>query len=180
MTGVQTCALPISLGGIIKDSDIGTGVSWTILLFLGGIFSLTHVIPEYKITDWIASLLVPQMQPLIGSPIALLTVAALMMLGMRFIDPSAFIVLPLIWTPLVDAVSAAGIPPLALAAPLLLCSAPFWLPYMNFWMAMGDGITGKQGFTKGQLAYLGTIYAAAAIIATAVGVVYWRLMGLMH
>ena len=170
----------LTLGGIIKDSDIGTGVSWTILLFLGGIFSLTHVIPEYKITDWIASLLVPQMQPLIGSPIALLTVAALMMLGMRFIDPSAFIVLPLIWTPLVDAVSAAGIPPLALAAPLLLCSAPFWLPYMNFWMAMGDGITGKQGFTKGQLAYLGTIYAAAAIIATAVGVVYWRLMGLMH
>ena len=50
------------------------------------------------------------------------------------------------------------------------------------WLASAesDGITGKQGFTKGQLAYLGTIYAAAAIIATAVGVVYWRLMGLMH
>src|SRR5580698_10477281 len=80
-----------ALAGILQDQDIGTGVSWTLLLFLGGIFSLTHIIPQYKITEWLAGILVPRVQPLIGTPIVLLVVVALMMLVMRFIDPSAFI-----------------------------------------------------------------------------------------
>ena len=170
----------LNLSGIIQDQDIGTGVSWTLLLFLGGIFSLTHIIPQYKITNWLAGIMVPRVAPLIGSPILLLIVVALMMLIMRFLDPSAFIAIPLIWTPLVDAVTAGGIPPLALAAPLLLTSAPFWLMYTNFWMAMGDGMTAKQGFSKGQLFFLGTIYAVSAILATVAAVFYWRMIGVLN
>jgi hypothetical protein len=48
---------------------------------------------------------------------------------------------------------------------------------MNFWMAMGDGITGKQAWDRGQLALIATVYAVAAIAATVVGVFYWRLIG---
>ncbi len=131
----------LSVSGVFEDKDIGTGVSWTLLLFLGGIFSLTHLIPQYKITDWLAGIMAPRILPLAHTPLLLLLVMAVLMLGMRFIDPSAFFAIPLLWTPLVDAVSAAGIPPLVLAAPLLLMSAPFLLVYMNFWMAMGDGMT---------------------------------------
>jgi anion transporter len=170
----------LNLGGVFQDADIGTGISWTLMLFLGGIFSLTHIIPQYKITNWLAGIMVPRVHPLIGSPVLLLTVAGVMMLAMRFIDPTAFIAMPLIWTPLVDAVSAGGIPPLALAAGVLLTSAPFWLLYMNFWMAMGDGMTLKQGFSKGQLFYLGTIYAVASLAALVVAVFYWRLIGVLH
>ncbi len=169
----------LNLSGILQDQDIGTGISWTLMLFLGGIFSLTHIIPQYKITEWLAGILVPRVQPLIGTPIVLLVVVALMMLVMRFIDPSAFIAIPLLWTPLVDAVSKGGIPPLVLAAPILLMSAPFWLLYMNFWMAMADGMTGKQGFSKGQLFYIACIYGLAAIVATVVGVFYWRIIGVL-
>src|SRR5579883_162058 len=43
----------LNLCGILQDADIGTGISWTLMLFLGGIFSLTHIIPQYKITHWI-------------------------------------------------------------------------------------------------------------------------------
>jgi anion transporter len=170
----------LNLSGILQDSDIGTGISWTLMLFLGGIFSLTHIIPQYKITNWMASIMVPRVQPLIGSPVLLLSVVGIMMLAMRFIDPTAFIAMPLIWTPLVDAVSAGGIPPLALAAAVLLTSAPFWLLYMNFWMAMGDGMTLKQGFSKGQLFFLGTIYAGASIVALIAAVFYWRLIGVLR
>jgi anion transporter len=169
----------LALAGILQDQDIGTGVSWTLLLFLGGIFSLTHIIPQYHITNWLAGILVPRVQPLIATPIALLVVVALMMLVMRFIDPTAFIVIPLLWSPLVEAVSAGGIPPLVLAAPILLMSAPFWLLYMNFWMAMADGMTAKQGFSKGQLFLIASIYGVAAIVATIVGVFYWRLIGIL-
>jgi hypothetical protein len=88
--------------------------------------------------------------------------------------------MPLLWTPLVDAVSAGGIPPLALAAAVLLTSAPFWLLYMNFWMAMGDGMTAKQGFSKGQLFYLGSLYAVASLVSMVAAVFYWRAIGAMH
>jgi hypothetical protein len=69
---------------------------------------------------------------------------------------------------------------LALAAAVLLPSAPFWLLYMNFWMAMGDGMTVKQGFGKGQLFYLATIYAVASIVALIAAVFYWRLIGVLR
>jgi anion transporter len=170
----------LTLAGVIQDSDIGTGISWTLMLFLGGIFSLTHIIPQYKITDWLAGIMVPRVAPLIGTPILLLVVVALMMLALRFIDPSAFIVMPLLWTPLVDTLSAGGIPPLVLAAPILLMSAPFFLLYTNFWMAMAEGMTGKQGFSKGQLFYLGALYVVAGLVATVLGVFYWRIVGVLH
>ncbi len=169
----------LSLTGVFEDKDIGTGVSWTLLLFLGGIFSLTHIIPQYKITHWLASIMTPRILPLVHSPMILLLLMALLMLGMRFIDPSAFFALPLLWTPLVDPVSAGGIPPLVLAAPLLLMSAPFLLMYTNFWMAMGEGMTGKQGFSKGQMFRLACINVLAGLAATAVGVVYWKIAGVL-
>jgi hypothetical protein len=46
-------------------------------------------------------------------------------------------------------------------------------------MAMADGMTGKQGFSKGQLFYLASLNVLAAIIATIVGVFYWRIIGVL-
>jgi len=61
----------------------------------------------------------------------------------------------------------------------LLCSAPFWMTYMNFWIAMGDGIAARQAWDRGQLTMTATAYALAAILATVFGVFYWRMIGAM-
>jgi anion transporter len=168
-----------ALAGILQDSDIATGVSWTLLLFLGGIFGLQAVIPDNKITDWLASMMVPQMQALVSTPVLLLILLALVMLALRWLDPTAFIALPLVFLPLADPLAKAGIPPMILTAPLLLCSAPFWMPYMNFWIAMGDGITARQAWDRGQLFLLATFYAVAAIVATVLGYFYWKMIGVL-
>ncbi len=168
-----------ALAGIIEDADIATGVSWTLLLFLGGIFGLQNVLPDNKITDWMAGLMVPHVQQLISTPILLLVVIALVMLALRWLDPTAFIAIPLVFLPLAEPLAKAGIPPLVLSAPLLLCSAPFWMPYMNFWIAMGDGIAAKQGWSRTQLFWTANVYAAAAIVATVVGYFYWKLIGVI-
>jgi sodium-dependent dicarboxylate transporter 2/3/5 len=168
-----------ALAGIIRDSDIGTGISWTLMMFLGGIFGLQNVIPEYKITDWMAGLMVPHVQSMVATPILLLIVLSLVMLVLRFLDPTAFIALPLVFLPLVGPLSKAGIPPLVLTAPLLLCSAPFWLPYTNFWIAMTEGITLRQGFDRAQVFRMATIYAFSAICAGVVGYFYWKMIGVL-
>ena len=90
----------------------------------------------------------PHVGSLIATPMLLLMVVLFAMLALRFLDPTAFIAMPLIFLPLEEPLAKAGIPPLVLTAPLLLASAPFWLLYMNFWMAMGDSVTQKQGFTQ--------------------------------
>jgi hypothetical protein len=169
----------LSFTRVFENQDIGTGVSWTLLLFLGGIFSLTHIIPQYKITDWLAGIMAPRILPLIHVPLMLLLVMAFLMLGMRFIDPSAFFAIPLLWSPLVEPLNAGGIPPLVLAAPLLLMSAPFLQMYTNFWMAMGEGMTGGQGYSAGQLFKLALVNVFAALAATALGVAYWKIIGIL-
>ena len=78
-----------------------------------------------------------------------------------------------------EPLAKAGIPPLVLTAPLLLASAPFWITYMNFWMAMGDSITQKQGFSRIQLFNIANIYAVTAILSCIAGVFYWRMIGLL-
>ncbi|MBV9504206.1 MAG: anion permease [Acidobacteriia bacterium] len=166
-----------ALAGIIQDGDIAHGISWTLMLFLGGIFGLQTVVPDNKITDWLAGMMVPQVQALVSTPILLLVLLGLVMLALRWLDPTAFIALPLVFLPLAEPLAKAGIPPLVLTAPLLLCSAPFWMTYMNFWIAMGDGLTAKQAWDRGQLFLLACLYAVAAIIATIVGVFYWRMIG---
>jgi anion transporter len=166
-----------ALSGILQDADVATGVSWTLLLFLGGIFGLGNVIVDAKITDWMAGLMLPHVGSLIATPILLLIVVLLAMLALRFLDPTAFIAMPLIFLPLQEPLAKAGIPPLVLTAPLLLASAPFWMTYMNFWIAMGDSITQKQAFSKMQLFNIANIYAVSAILACIAGVFYWRMIG---
>lgn len=168
-----------ALTGILRDPDIASGISWTLMLFLGGIFGLQNVIPEFRITNWMAGLMLPHVQAMIAAPILLVVVIALVMLALRFLDPTAFIALPLVFLPLEAPLSKAGFPPMVVAAPLLLCSAPFWLPYTNFWIAMTEGITERQGFNRGELFRLATIYAFSAIVATVVGYFYWRMIGVL-
>jgi DASS family divalent anion:Na+ symporter len=168
-----------ALAGIIRDEDIGTGVSWTLLLFLGGIFGMANVIQEYKVANWLAGFFVPIAQTLIFSSVVVLVVAALVMLVFRFVDPSAFIAIPVIFLAISDVTSRAGIPPMVLMAPLLLASAPFWLSYQNFWLAMGEAITANQAFSARDRVRLATVYATLAIVTVATSVVYWKLIGLL-
>jgi hypothetical protein len=75
--------------------------------------------------------------------------------------------------------TAAGIPPLVLIAPLLLSVAPFWLSHQNFWIAMGEGMTANQAFSAGQRASLANVYAVTVLVTIVLSVGYWRLIGLL-
>jgi DASS family divalent anion:Na+ symporter len=168
-----------ALGGIIRDSDIAAGVSWTLLLFMGGIFGLGNVLLEYKITDWLAGYFVPIAQQLTFSTVVLVIVMALAMFALRFLDPSGFIAIPVLFLPVVAVAIAAGVPPLVLMAPLILASVPFWVTYQNIWVAMGEGITVGQAFSPGQRAQLASVYAGLVVVTLAGAVGYWKLLGIL-
>jgi DASS family divalent anion:Na+ symporter len=166
-----------ALAGIVGNADIAGGVSWTLLLFMGGIFSLSNVLTEYKITDWLAGYFVPVAQHLTFSAVVLLAVVAIAMLAVRFLDPSGFIAIAVLFIPIVDTTSLAGIPPLVLTAALLIPSVPFWATYQNFWVAMGEGITEGLAFGDAERVRLANMYGVFAVLTVAASTVYWKLIG---
>jgi divalent anion:Na+ symporter, DASS family len=167
----------LALAGIVGNADIGGGISWTLLLFMGGIFSLQNVLTEYKITDWLAGYFVPIAQRLTFSAVVLLVVVGIAMLAVRFLDPSGFIAIAVLFIPIVDTTSAAGIPPLVLTAALMIPSVPFWATYQNIWVAMGDGITEGLAFSGPERVRLANMYAIFGLITIAASTVYWKLIG---
>ena len=78
-----------ALAGIVGNADIAGGISWTLLLFMGGIFSLQNVLTEYKLTDWLAGYFVPITQHLAFSTVVLLLAVGITTLALRFPIPAA-------------------------------------------------------------------------------------------
>jgi anion transporter len=168
-----------AFSGILKDNEISTGVSWPLLLFIGGIFGLANVIQEYKVTDWIAGYFVPVVNQLTSSVILLTIVMSVAMYALRFLDPSSFIAISVLFLSVVDLTNKAGIPPLVLMAPIIIASMPFWMLYQNFWLAMGDGLTSNEAFNPGQRVRLANTYAVAVLVAMAFAAGYWKLIGIV-
>jgi divalent anion:Na+ symporter, DASS family len=167
------------LTGVVGDTDIAGGVSWTLLLFLGGNFSLANVVEDLKITDWLAGYLVPFAKQLTFSAVILVLVIALAMFLLRFLDPTGFLAIPVLFLPISDVTIAAGIPPLVLTAPLVLAAAPFWTTYQNFWVAMGEGITSGQAFSTSQRLRLANTYAVIVFITLVISVGFWKLIAVL-
>jgi anion transporter len=168
-----------AFAGILKDNEIATGVSWPLLLFIGGIFGLANVIQEYKVTDWLAGFFVPVVHQLTSSIVLLSIVMALAMYVLRFLDPSSFIAISVLFLSVVDVTNAAGIPPLILMTPIIIASVPFWMTYQNFWIAMGEGLTSSDAFTSGQRVRLANTYAVAVLITLGISAGYWKLIGIV-
>ncbi|HEV3040986.1 MAG TPA: SLC13 family permease [Candidatus Angelobacter sp.] len=166
-----------ALAGIIKDNDVTNGVSWTLLLFLGGIFSLANVLQDYKLTDWMATFITPLAGKLTFSIVVLAIVMAVAMFLLRFLDPTGFIAIPVLFLPVSDVTTKAGISPLIVMAPLVLAAVPFWVPYQNIWIAMGDGITAGEAFSASQRLRLASVYAMVVVVTLLVATGYWKLIG---
>lgn len=169
----------LALCGIVRDKDIGSGISWPLVLFMGGVFSLAAVVQEYKVTDWLAALVLPSVTHLVGSAVLFLLVIGLVMYLARFLDPSGMLAIPMLFLPVVDVAAHAGIAPLITMAAILITSVPFWASYQNIWIAMGENITKGQGFTASQRARLATIYGLAALVAIIFACGYWKLLRLL-
>jgi DASS family divalent anion:Na+ symporter len=162
--------------GVIKDQDIGTGVSWTLLLFIGGVFSLANVIQAVKITDWLGGYFIPVALQMSSNTFLLVGVMTLAVLILRFIDPTGFIVIPVLFLPLVEVLMKAGISPLVVVAPTTAASAPFFLSYQNFWIAMSEGLTGGKAYSGRQRLIAASTYAVVVLAVLVISVVYWKLI----
>jgi hypothetical protein len=162
---------------VLVPAEIGTGISWGLALFIGGVLSLSTVITTYKISAWFGHLIVPAIQPFSASPWLLLTAIAVLVYLFRFIDPVGFITIGVFFLSLHEFVAARGMNPLVLVGAIYLPLHVFWFTYQNIWIVITDGVTGKKAYTDRDRFRTATIYLGASLLALWISAGYWKLIG---
>lgn len=167
-------------GGVLGPGEIGTGIPWALAIFVGGMLSLTTVMTNYGINDWLGGYLVPLVRPVADSPMQLVAIVGLAVAAMRFVDPVGFITIAAFLLTLVGFVGERGVPPLVFTAMVLLPIHIFWFNYQNIWIVMTEGITRRTAYTDGDRYRLATAFFGVTVAALWIGLVYWRAIGILR
>lgn len=165
--------------GILSEGDLGSAVSWPLILFLGGIFALPTIVEGNQITGWLTGYIVPVVQSVAGNALALVIVLALAMFVLKFADPAGFLAMTVLFLPISTLLRPTSISPIVIIAALLMAGHPFWVSYQNIWIAMLEGMTGNLAHDGAQRVRLAHVYFLVTLIALAVSAAYWWALGLL-
>ncbi len=164
---------------VLAPSEIGPGIPWALAIFVGGMLSLTTVMNTYRINVWLGGYIVPAVQPFVDNPFLLVVALSTAVAAMRFVDPVGFITIAAFLVPLSAFVASRGVPPLVLTALIVLPVHVFWFNYQNIWIVMTEGIAKQSAYTNAHRVTLATVFFVVTIVSLWLGVVYWRLIGII-
>ncbi len=166
--------------GIIKPGDIGTGISWDLIVFLGMALALGSICQETGIIDWLSSLLVPALAPIAGSPYLFVAVFTAFLFVWHFIDIACYFPTFIILPPILPAIQKAyGIDPLVFVPMLALGCCAFFMSYENQWVIMSENIAGERAWTRAHRLRYAFLFFGASLIAMLVSVPIYQNLGLI-
>jgi len=165
---------------ILTPEDIGTGISWDLVIFVAMALSINGIFKETGISTWLSNIIVPAVGPFAGNPWTFAVIMLVILFAWRFFDIALFIPTMAILIPVLPAIEEAyGINPL-LWLPLFIMSANvFFMNYQNMWAMMGSNIAGDRSWTPKHLAIYSVIYFLLCLIVIAVIVPIWLRMGVV-
>ena len=161
--------------GVITSSDIATGVSWDIILFLGAVISLPSISMESGIAKWISVYMDPLISTCAGSPVTFLLLFILLFWLIRFVDVSFGFATAAIMAPvMVPLYNNFGIHPIIVGTVFAIGSGFFFLSYQNPWIVMSESLTNGNVWSPQNLARGGIAYAVACLLAVLIVSPYWK------
>ncbi len=185
-TGIKTVEaalmgfIALMLFGIIKISDIGTGVNWDIINFFGVVVGLSAMLGKTGVSDWAKPIIEPGVLSLAGSPLVLLLVLTLVLWAIRFIDiPWGFTTFAILSPVFIPLFQKFGLNPVLISVAFIAAGNSFFLAYQQPFIMISDSVTKSRGWSGSQVATAGFLYAIAIIVGIVVSTFYWRAMGLM-
>jgi di/tricarboxylate transporter len=166
--------------GIIKASDISSGVNWDIINFIAIAMSLTSVFGMAGISGWARPLIEPGMLSLAVYPLVFLLVITIIFWAIRFIDvPWGYTAIALCSPILVPLYEKSGFHPVLVSVALIAAGNSFFLAYQQPFVMIGDTMTKSRGWSGGHVVLGGALYAIAVLAGMYFSSFYWRAMGLM-
>ena len=182
--GVDPAWVAVLATGVLAATRVLTvdtlrGVNWNFALLFGVLISLAAVFKSTGLDRWIAEGAAAAAGDLAPVPILFLLALSLLCVAISFVvrwQAAA----PLVTIALVPVASAAGIHPFVVGVIAVIACNGFFLPYQSTtYLALYSG-TGGKIFTHGQALRAALAYGAWTLIAVALSVPVWRLMGLLR
>ena len=159
---------------ILSPEDIGTGISWDMVIYVAMALSINSIFSVTGISSWLSSIIVPALAPIAGNPMLFTLVMMLFLFAWRFIDIAMFLPTIAILVPILPSIEAAyGISPLMWLPMFIMAANCFFMNYQNMWAMMGSGLAGDRSWTAQHLAIYGTIYFVICMIVVALFVPIW-------
>lgn len=169
------CAL---LGaGLLDRLTLRTEVDWPFLLFMGMVFSLADLTVKVGADVWFARIVRSALGRASAHPVAAVSGAVLITVGLRFLLPWQTAV-PLLTVALTPFAQEAGLSPWIVALVALKAGNVFLLPYQNpYYLTLYYG-TEERAFTHTQARPFAWVYAGMVLAAFLLSLPYWRPLGL--
>jgi len=166
--------------GIIKGSDISSGVNWDIINFIAIVMSLTSVFGMTGISGWARPLIEPGVFSPAIYPLTFLFVITIIFWAIRFVDvPWGYTAIALFSPILVPLYEKFGLHPVLVSVALIAAGNSFFLAYQQPFIMIGDSMTKSKGWSGSHVALGGALYAIAVLAGICISSFYWRVMGLM-
>jgi len=166
---------------VITPPDIGTGINWDIILFLGSALSLPAICGASGISKWISTIVQPVVTSWAGHPACFLFGFLLIYWVIRFIDVSwGFTTAALTAPIMVMLYQQFSIHPIIVAVIYCVGGNCFFLSYQQPFALMADAISEGKAWNSKQLSLGGLAYALACIIAFFICLPYWRAIGFIR
>ena len=163
---------------VLTPEDIGTGISWDMVIFVAMALSINSIFTETGIARWLSLIIVPAVQPIAHNPLIFALVMLVLLFAWRFMDIAMFIPSLVIIIPVLPSIqSAYGINPLMMLPILIMAANAFFMNYQNMWAMMGSGIAGERSWNTKHLAIYGLLYFIICIAVMAVLIPVWISMG---
>lgn len=169
----------LAVTGVLQANDVGTGVNWDNVIFIGTAMSLSAVFAGVGLSEWISSILVPLLEPISGNTWVFVYSIVLVMFVWRFFDIAILIPTMAILVPTLPMIGQEfGIDPLVWVPIFVMVANSFFLSYTNVFVMVGQSVVGEKGWTQKQINKYGILYGVACLIALAIAIPYWTSLGL--
>lgn len=122
----------LTAAGVIKTQDLGSGISWDLVIFVGVAMSLGAVFADAGVSQWLSSVLVPLLAPISGNAWVFVFAVIFFLFIWRFIDIAVLIPTMAILVPIIPKIAASyGINPLVWITIFVMAGNCFFLSYLE-------------------------------------------------
>lgn len=173
--------LVLLLTRVIQTQDIGTGVSWDVLLFFGAIIGLSDIIGASGIALWAEPMLQSVIPSLVGNNLTFLLSLTAIFLVLRFIDVTwGYAVAAFLATTTPLLYHTYNIDPAIILMIFTFGGSVFFTSYQQPWIPQAESIMKDRGWNQKHIKQAAYVYAGLIFLTLVIFIPYWKLIGVLQ
>ena len=174
---VIMCLMAIT--GLMTKQDFTTRISWTTVVFIGGVFSLAAMITALGIDAWLAGILGPIVSPLAANPFIFVAVICIATYIMRLVVISQTATTAIFFASLGGICIATGIDPWVLLFTCYMSTLVWHFSFSNTTYVAALGSTNGELCDHKDTQPMNIAYMVINLVACVASVPVWQAMGML-